>query len=193
MDKQALIQYIQTSIQMPTDIATQIAEKFEHIEVAKNDFLHLENKPCNYTYILQMGYVRSFVHDGDGQEVTVHIYRPFTIVNDALAFFKRQPVTENIQALTDCDMWRMSYEDVQTNFHGIPQFREFGRMMLITNLATMKQRTLTMIKDSAEVRYKNLLEQHPEIFMNVPLKIIASYLGITDTSLSRIRKELTHK
>jgi hypothetical protein len=66
-------------------------------------------------------------------------------------------------------------------------------MMLITNLAIMKRRMLTMIKDSAEVRYKNLLEQHPEIFMNVPLKIIASYLGITDTSLSRIRKELTHK
>jgi CRP-like cAMP-binding protein len=193
MDKQALIQYIQTSIQMPTEKAAQIAEKFEYMEVQKNDMLHIENKPCNYTYILQSGYVRTFLYDNDGQEVTVHIHRPFTIVNDALAFFKRQPMTENIQALTDCEMWRMSYEDVQANFHGIPEFREFGRMMLITNLAIMKQRMLTMIKDSAEVRYKNLLEQHPEIFMNVPLKIIASYLGITDTSLSRIRKELTHK
>jgi hypothetical protein len=87
----------------------------------------------------------------------------------------------------------MSYEDVQANFHGIPEFREFGRMMLITNYANLKSRMLGMIKDTAENRYLKLMTNQPEIFQNVPLKIIASYLGITDTSLSRIRKEIAIK
>jgi len=52
---------------------------------------------------------------------------------------------------------------------------------------------LGMIKDTAETRYLTLMQQHPDIFKHVPLKIIASYLGITDSSLSRIRKEIALK
>ena len=82
---------------------------------------------------------------------------------------------------------------MQANFHGIPEFREFGRMMLITNYANLKERMLGMIKDTTETRYLKLMQTHPDIFQNVPLKIIASYLGITDSSLSRIREETTKK
>lgn len=87
----------------------------------------------------------------------------------------------------------MSYENVQTNFHTVPEFRELGRMMLIMNYSNLKIRMLGMIKDTAENRYLKLMKDHPDIFQNVPLKMIASYLGITDTSLSRIRKEINFK
>jgi CRP-like cAMP-binding protein len=82
---------------------------------------------------------------------------------------------------------------VQSNFHNIPEFREFGRMMLVTNYSILNDRMIGMIKDTAETRYLNLLKQHVDIYQHVPLKIIASYLGITDSSLSRIRKELSKK
>jgi hypothetical protein len=65
--------------------------------------------------------------------------------------------------------------------------------MLVTNYAILHERMLGMIKNTAEQRYSKLLEKHPAIFQNVPLKIIASYLGVTDTSLSRIRKEVAQK
>jgi hypothetical protein len=87
----------------------------------------------------------------------------------------------------------MSYEKVQQCFHNYPEFREFGRMMLVTNYSILHDRMLGMIKDTAENRYLKLMKHYPDIFQNVPLKIIASYLGITDTSLSRIRKELSSK
>ena len=82
----------------------------------------------------------------------------------------------------------MSYEKVQTCFHTYPEFREFGRMMLVTNYSNLHDRMLGMVKDTAENRYLKLLKNHPDIFQNIPLKIIASYLGITPQSLSRIRK-----
>ncbi len=66
-------------------------------------------------------------------------------------------------------------------------------MMLINNYSRLKDRMLGMIQHTAEQRYLKLIETHPEIFQHAPLKNIASYLGITDTSLSRIRKEISKK
>ncbi|MGL4631802.1 MAG: Crp/Fnr family transcriptional regulator [Leadbetterella sp.] len=193
MNRASIQHFIQSTIPMPLEKAGILADKFEPLELAKNELILAENKISDFTYILESGIVRSYTLDTDGNEVTTNLYSPFCFVNDVLAFFKRQPATESFQTLTPCTLWRMSFEEVQANFHGIPEFREFGRMMLITNYSTLKERMLGMIKDTAEERYLKLMEKHPQIFHNVPLKIIASYLGITDTSLSRIRKEIARK
>lgn len=185
--------YIQAIVKMPIDKAKILADKFELVEIPKDELIVIENKPTKNTYILESGFIRSFTLGIDGNEVTTNIYAPFCFVNDLLAFFKQQPASENFQTLTPCKLWKMSYEDVQTNFHNIPEFREFGRMMLVTNYSILHQRMLGMIKDTAEIRYSKLMEKHPTIFQNVPLKMIASYLGITDTSLSRIRKKISKK
>ena len=87
----------------------------------------------------------------------------------------------------------MTYDDVQTQFHSIPEFREWGRMMLINGNALLQDRMFGMIQLTAEQRYAQLMETQPEIFQHVPLKMIASYLGVTDSSLSRIRKSFAQK
>jgi CRP-like cAMP-binding protein len=193
MNRENIQNFIQTTIQMPAEKAKILADKFESIELPKNELIVTENKLTKNTYILESGFIRSYTLDNDGNEVTTNIYAPFCFMNDVLAFFKQQPASENFQTLTPCRLWKMSYEEVQANFHSIPEFREFGRMMLIANYSSLKDRMLGMIKDSAEERYLKLMTQHPDIFQNVPLKIIASYLGITDTSLSRVRKKITSK
>ncbi|WP_431293338.1 hypothetical protein [Pedobacter sp. P26] len=78
-------------------------------------------------------------------------------------------------------------------FHSVPEFREFARAMLVKEFVAYKQRTLSMINKSAEERYANLVATNNEVFRHAQLKHIASYLGITDTSLSRIRKEFVKK
>ena len=78
-------------------------------------------------------------------------------------------------------------------FHTIPEFRELARENLVNGFIALKERTLGMINLTAEQRYEHLLKTRPELFQNVPLKHLASYLGVTDTSLSRIRKELAQK
>jgi CRP-like cAMP-binding protein len=78
-------------------------------------------------------------------------------------------------------------------FHSIPEFREFGRANLVNAYAGLQERTLSMINLTAEQRYENLIASQPEIFQHSPLKYIASYLGVTDSSLSRIRKDFVSK
>ncbi|MEO6631596.1 MAG: Crp/Fnr family transcriptional regulator, partial [Mucilaginibacter sp.] len=118
---------------------------------------------------------------------------PGQIVFEVSSFFNRTRSKENIQALTDCEGWFISFEQLNNLFHDLPEFREFGRGVLVKAFAALKNRTLMMITETAEERYAFLLKTNPEIFQHAPLKNIASYLGITDTSLSRIRKEFSKK
>ena len=193
MDREILQKYITSILPMPTDKSAFLAEQFDPIEISKNELLLKENKTAKDTFVLEWGFVRSYTFDQNGEEVTTNIFSAPCFVNDFLSFFKQQPTSENYQCLTHCNLWTMSYEKVQDCFHTYPEFREFGRMMLVTNYSNLHDRMLGMIKDTAENRYLKLMKNHPDIFQNVPLKIIASYLGITDTSLSRIRREITSK
>ena len=185
--------YIQLLLPMPSDKVQQVIENFECIEVAKNEFILKENNISKSLFFLETGCIRSYTFDRNGVEVTTNIFSAPCFVNDFLAFFKQQSTKENFQTLTACTLWKMSFQQVQSSFHNIPEFREFGRMMLVTNYSNLHERMIGMIKDTAELRYLKLIEQYPAIIQQVPLKIIASYLGITDTSLSRIRKEVAHK
>jgi len=193
MNKENLEKYYQSILSISLDTAKQMTEKFEYIEVDKNELLLKENKISDKNYFLESGFVRSYTFASNGEEVTTNIFSAPCLVNDFLSFFKQQPTSENFQTLTACKLWQMAYRDVQINFHTIPEFRETGKLLLVINYGLLNDRMIGMIKDTAETRYLKLMEKHPDIFQNVPLKIIASYLGITDTSLSRIRKELSKK
>lgn len=191
MSKESLVCFIQKILPMPVDKAEQISTYFTPKYYQKNDFLLKEGKVCNESHFIESGFLRSYVVDIDGNEVTTDFYGSNIFANDFLSFFKRIPSNENIQVLADCKTWMINYEDLQICFHTIPEFREFGRMMLINNYSRLKERMLGMIQLTAEQRYEKLVMSHTEIFQNAPLKNIASYLGITDTSLSRIRKEIS--
>jgi CRP-like cAMP-binding protein len=117
----------------------------------------------------------------------------FLKVFEVSSFFNRSISKENIQATADCTGWFITYEQLNNLFHALPEFREFGRSVLVKGFATLKTRMLSMITETAEQRYDALLKTNPEIFQHAALKHIASYLGITDTSLSRIRKEYSKK
>ncbi len=192
MNKENLVKYIQAIYHISGDL-TSFIEDFEYFNLPKNELLIKENKINKQTYYLESGYIRSFTSNKNGQEVTTNIYFAPCFVNDFLSFFKQQPSKEYFQTLTPCFGWTMTNEDIDKNLRNSSVFREFVRILLVSNYDTLKERMLSMIKDSAENRYLNLLSKHPGIFQNVPLKIIASYLGITDNSLSKIRKGILQR
>lgn len=193
MQNTFLKKFIESTIPINPEKAQFLADKFTSHTLTKGEFLLTEGQVSKFTCILQSGIIRSYTDDSTGAQVTTNIFSQPGFVNDPLSFFKQIPCTEHYEALTQCTVWRMTFDHVQDNFHSIPEFREFGRMMLINNLSQYKNNMIRMIKDTAEQRYLYLMAQRPEVVQNVSLKIIASYLGITDTSLSRIRKELTQK
>ncbi len=161
--------------------------------INKNEFLLKEDKVCNEYFFLEDGFMRAYAFDIDGNDVTTNFYSNNQVVFEVSSFFNRTMSRENIQALTDCNGWSITYEQLNMLFHTLQEFREFGRHILVKGFSSLKVRMLSMITDTAEERYESLLKSNPEIFQYGPLKNIASYLGITDTSLSRIRKEFSKK
>jgi CRP-like cAMP-binding protein len=172
---------------------TDIAEHFEEKNFTKSDYFLIEGQENNDYLFLADGFMRAFTFDTDGNEVTTYFYPKNRVVFEASSFFTRTISTENIQAVTDCKGYSITFEKLNILFHSIPEFREFGRLMLVKEFSAYKHRTLELINKSAEERYANLVNSNKEIFQYAQLKHIASYLGMTDTSLSRIRKEFSKK
>lgn len=169
-----------------------ILRQFECVTFDKNDFLFREGQSGNYYYFLESGFARSYSVDLRGVDVTTKFFSCKDIVIDWQSYFLKTPCKENIQAITPCTAWKISFADFMKLFK-IEAFREVGRTNLIRNYFELKNHSLSVITSTATDRYLALLEEKPDIAMNVPLKQIATYLGIADTSLSRIRKEIVRK
>ena len=170
-----------------------MAAQFSPVNYKKGSLFLQEGQRSRDYLFLEKGIMRSFLNDTEGNEVTTAFYSSGNVVFEAASFFQHVPSPENIQALADCSGWKISFEELNNLFHSLPAFRETGRAILVRTLVSLKLRTLSMINKTADQRYAALLQSHPEIFLQVPLKHIASYLGITDTSLSRIRKEFSNQ
>lgn len=166
-----------------------IRAKHQLLSFEKGDFILKEGKNLNDYYILLEGVVRSFVNNAKGDQITIELFQSGDVVIDVNALFQHKKTLENWECITDCHLLVINFEDFQQLFHTLYGFREWGRTWMSNALFEMKERSIEMLTLPAIERYIHLMEQKPFILHQVPLKYIASYLGVTDTSLSRIRKD----
>ncbi|WP_170146776.1 Crp/Fnr family transcriptional regulator [Maribacter vaceletii] len=175
---------------MSDEKADLISTYFIQKSFTKETLLIQEGKTSKNSYFLESGIIRCYIIDLNGNEVTTRFFSAPDFLNDYLSFFEQKPSEENYELLTDCVLYSISYDNVQHCFHTIPEFREWGRMLLTLNYTFVNKKMISLYKETAQERYLNLEKTNPEIIEKVPLHIIASYLGITKFSLSRIRKEI---
>lgn len=142
---------------------------------------------------IHKGIMRSYILDSEGAEISTNFYTKNQVAIEPASFFNRSVSRENIQTLTDCVVWLVDFQQMNQHFNKYPEHREFGRRLLVRSMVELKERMISFQTETAENRYYLLIKQNPEILKYVPLKQIASYLGVTDTSLSRIRKLLQKK
>ncbi len=162
----------------------------EKIQLKKGDFILKEGQTANNYMVLEKGIMRSFVYDYNGDDITTNFFIENEIVIEVSSLFQRIPAKEYMQSLTDCSCYKIDFDKFQELFHSIENFREWGRAWLSNSLFEFKQRSVSIIKESATDRYLTLLKRKPQIIQQAPLKNIASFLGVTDSSLSRIRKSI---
>jgi CRP-like cAMP-binding protein len=192
-EQKQLVEFFQSTGKMNAVTAKEIAGYFAQRLLQKNELFLKQGQVSNEYMFLESGLIRAFSHSLEGDEVTTAFYSPGYAVFEVASFFNRTPSREYLQALSPVKGWIISFEQLNFLFHSLPEFREFGRSILVKGFAGLKEKMLAMITATAEERYAALLQTNPEIFLQAPLKYIASYLGITDSSLSRIRKEMMHK
>lgn len=187
---QTLFQKLYSHPLMTPQDLDEIASLHQRIVLSKNDMLLQEGKTANAYYLVEKGLIRFFVHDLDGNEITTQFICENEIANEVSSLFQRLPSVQNIQSVTDAVVWKIEFNDFQHLYHSMESIREWGREWMSRQLFQTQQRSIEMITHSASMRYLQLIEHRPQIVQQAPLKQIASYLGIADTSLSRIRKEM---
>lgn len=170
-----------------------IIPRYKQVSFAKNDYLLKEGQVEKKYWFLETGFLRSYVVDTEGNDITFNLYASGDVVIDYPSIFFFAPTRENIQALTDCVCWEIDVEAFQELFGSVANYREQQKGLLVGSYFALKEHSISLIADEAKDRYLKLLKTKPHIIQNVSLKHIATFLGITDTSLSRIRKEISTK
>ncbi len=189
MQSKTLVQIYQHPLMKQEDLLL-ICDAHRRIEFEKGDFFLEKGKMANEYYILESGLVRAFTQNYKGDEITTDFIVENGIVIEVSSLFTRIPAQESLQALTKGVAWKIDFNVFQDLYHKSAGFSEWGRAWMSHQLFSLKQRHIDMISKSASDRYLSLINEKPEIIQQASLKHIASFLGVTDTSLSRIRKEV---
>lgn len=193
MNQDQLRQFLEGTGVIKPPQAAEIAQHFTPRYLRRHELLLQAGQVSNEYLLLTSGCVRAFAYNTDGQDVTTGFFASGQVVLEVSSFFMRTPSQEYHQALTDCAGWALTHQQLDDLFHSRQEFREFGRSVLVRSFAALKTRMLEMITTTAAARYEHLVATQPDILQHAPLKDIATYLGVTDTSLSRIRKAAQHK
>ena len=177
MEQPSILREVFKNDRLTTEELEAVVSRFTQVTFQKGEYILQAGEVAHQYYFVESGFIRSYAVDTDGNDVTTGFYTQAQILIDWPSFFLKNPTKEFYQQL----------------FHSIESFREGGRSRLVGSYFALKRRSIAMITDPAKERYLQLMKESPELIHNVSLKHIATYLGITDTSLSRIRKEIANE
>lgn len=163
-------------------------------KINKGDFFNMQSMVCNDLGLIVKGIFRIYFRDPDTKEdKNIFFFSENQFVVSFRSFVSRNPCWYFIEAMEDSEIFFISYKDLNSLYETHPNWGKFGRLLaeLFFNIA--QTRTEEFIFFSHEQRYIRLLEEHPDIVERIPAYHISSYLGITNPSLSRIRKRIENK
>jgi CRP-like cAMP-binding protein len=181
-----LLNHIKNYSPLSNEAQHALQDCFEQVVLSKNEYLLAEGKTCRHLYFLQQGALRGF-YNLDGREVTHWFGFENDFVTSFHSFITQEASIENIQLLEGSILWAISKETLAGLFN---QYHEIERLVRIVQekyYIRLEERFVNAQFKTAAERYENLLRQTPHILERVPLGHIASYLGISQETLSRIR------
>jgi CRP/FNR family transcriptional regulator, anaerobic regulatory protein len=164
---------------------------FQYQQIGKNTIVEEEGKKPQALYFIANGFMRLFYYDDQGDEVTTLISTRATFITPFLNFIHQTPSTENVETITDCEVYSIKRDEIMQLIESNEGFKKFSLVIFEQSMALNQNRANDLATLSAEQRYLKLLNTQPEIVQNVPIQYIASYLGIKPQSLSRIRKQIS--
>ena len=177
-----------------TDEEFKITSKFFiPKKLRKHQFLLNEGYVCRHVAFVNSGCLRKYTIDNKGAEHIIQFAIEDWWISDLDSFFSGLPAKSNIDALQDSEILLLEKSARDELLDNCPKMERLFRLQIESGYAATQQRIVDSLSASAEERYLKFIKTYPKIFEIVPQNQIASYLGITPQSLSRIRKELTQK
>lgn len=184
---QQLQLYIKNYFGISNERLAVVSELFKEESISKGDFFIKKNAYCQKLSFVRSGLFRMFDTYKD-KEITQWIAPKDYFVADLSSLIFETPATWNIQALTDCELYTISSHDYRQIHRLVPEWPQLEKLFIAKCFITMEQRVFSFLSKSAEERYHELLNMNGELINQIPLQYIASMLGMSPETLSRIRK-----
>jgi len=157
-------------------------------EAGRGEVLLNVDSVCNYVFYIESGLTRTFYYK-DGKDVTDWISTEGTFAVSIVSFITRQPDRRGIEALENCRLYALHYADLEKLYSRHHDIERLGRLLVSMGLIQLQKRFDDLHFATAKERYIQILNETPTLVQRVPLGILASFLGITQETLSRIRSQ----
>ena len=162
-------------------------------KISKRDFFLKEGEVCNYTGFVNAGCFRTFTRANDGNENVTRFAIEDYWIGDLYSYLTGDVSPYNIEATLDSTVLMIHKNDMEKVYEKVPKFERFFRIIVQRGYIALEKRFSIDLNSSALQKYENLLQKFNDIELRVSQKHIASYLGITPESLSRIKKKAYNK
>ncbi len=181
--------HIESYLGLPKNEAELFASYFKPVTLQKGDYFLKANQYCKQLAFVQSGSLREFLYVND-KEVTKWISNKGYFAVDLSSFLFNQPSSVNWQAIDTTELFVISKTDFDKIETIVPNWQEVKTILIAKCFAILENRVISHLAMSAEERYNQFFELNPKLFNEVPLQYIASILGMTPETLSRIRKRI---
>ena len=188
-----LINKIKNSISLSSEAEKYIYSIAKEKLFSKGEILIREGQTVNKTFFVTQGSLRSFCVDKEGKEHTLQFAIKDWWISDFIAIYNNEPASLTVECISDSAVIEFNAQKLNEIYLQFPEFEAFQRKNLERHVVSLHKRILNQLQLTALERYNLFLEQYPNIEQHVPNYHIASYLGITQQSLSRIRAEIAKK
>lgn len=158
------------------------------LELAAGAFIHRGGQTCRSIYLVEKGFARGFYYDKSGKELTSWFWSEGDILTSLESFLQQNPSRENIELIEPAVLYRLRHQDLQSLYDTHPEFNRIGRIFIEEAFIRAGVLNEVMRMGSAKEKYEALIGHFPQLLDRSHLKYIASFLGISPETLSRIRK-----
>lgn len=165
-----------------------ISEKATEITLSKDDYFVEAGKLFNEIVFVSEGVLRIYYYNKDGEEITKYFVDEKHLFTNP---YKNEPLTEYLQAITDCKLIIINQKNWEELSNTILNWDSILNKIFQKGIVEKMDRRSALVSENSTTRYLTFLEKFPNLVNRVPLSYIASYLGITPQSLSRIRKNIS--
>ncbi|TYA74377.1 Crp/Fnr family transcriptional regulator [Seonamhaeicola marinus] len=184
--------YLQSFQLLTDDEITSFENLLTYKQLKKDDYFIEAGQVCKEVAFITSGFFRSYYYSSKEEEVTYCFTFSNSFITAYSSFLTQESTSENIQALTDIEMYAISRDDMLHLEASSSNWLKLFKLMAEREYVKMEKRIFMLQLENAETRYTDLLKNHPEYLQLIPLGYLSSYLGITQRHLSRIRKSITN-
>ena len=187
---QEVKKYIETIHPMSIPDWDFFSSKLQKVYLKKHTIILQQGGVENYLSFISKGIIRFYIA-GEDHDLTFGFLFENEFVTAYDSFITQKPCTYQIEALTEVMLWRITFKDLQAVYQNTETGNLIGRRMAENMYLIKAKRELSLLNKTAEERYLDLFSDRPKLIKYIPLKYIASYIGVTPQALSRIRKRIT--